>query len=582
MLTFMNQNPSISVITCLYNCPTNLFENCIKGLLSQTFTDFEVLIVNDGSTKFIDENIAIIEKYCKDDSRFNYYEKEHSGKSQTLNFALKLAKGKYIAINDSDDVSYPERLEYQYMFLEDHPEYDVISNAMRANPSGIIFPGVFESAEVTADNVYYKANHPSQMFNREHVLNAVPFLFEQIYDSMEDNVFNHIMFYCGNIKMWYDNNILVEYSCLNPDAVHYENLYGYKKEGSFKLFFNTFNKQWRYKDAKFTCILLINNNWKEEIEKTIINIRFTADNVKLILVNYDNCNLNSNNELNKYGVKIFNANGLADAINVGVANCDTEYLMVIGKPIRFYMHNWDLYATRKLEIADKYKFVQPYITGIDKINRDDYYNNNGKCEPDYKLRCGENLILLDSQMTEKRDHLKRYSEYTDLINIPIIDDDLVFITTVTAMTKIQGALGWDDDILLNVFLSLKEYATDGWIWIDTDLKCGVIDNFEFNNYNKEEYKIKYLINMWKIAYFFLNETRFIYEKIIHDNINTVSKNSVVNMNDFDELGNKIVESVIDDKELNKWKRSFRFIKDMSYFLKNINLKYNDWSLTYKI
>ena len=80
MLTFMNQNPSISVITCLYNCPTNLFENCIKGLLSQTFTDFEVLIVNDGSTKFIDENIAIIEKYCKDDSRFNYYEKEHSVK----------------------------------------------------------------------------------------------------------------------------------------------------------------------------------------------------------------------------------------------------------------------------------------------------------------------------------------------------------------------------------------------------------------------------------------------------------------------------------------------------------------------
>ena len=88
--------------------------------------------------------------------------------------------------------------------------------------------------------------------------------------------------------------------------------------------------------------------------------------------------------------------------------------------------------------------------------------------------------------------------------------------------------------------------------------------------------------MWKIAYFFLNETRFIYEKIIHDNINSASKNSVINMNDFDELGNKIIESVIDDKELNKWKRSFRFIKDMSYFLKNINLKYNDWSLTYKI
>lgn len=581
----MNQGPSISVITCLYNCPTNLFENCIKGLLSQTFTDFEVLIVNDGSTKFIDENIAIIEKYCKDDNRFNYYEKEHSGKSQTLNFALKIAKGKYIAINDSDDVSYPERLEYQYTFLETHPEYDVISNAMRANPSGIIFPGVFESEAVTNGNLHYKANHPSQMFNREHVLNAVPFLFEQIYDSMEDNVFNHIMFYCGNIKMWYDNNILVEYSQLNPDAVHYENLYGYKKEGAFKLFFYTFNQQWRYKDAKFTCILLINKTWKEEIEKTIINIRYTSDNVKLILVVYDNCKINSNKELDKYGVTILEANGVADAINVGIAGCETENLMVIGKPIRFYTHNWDLYACRKLQVADKYKFVQPYITGIEKINRDDYYNDNGKCEPDYKLRCGENLILMDPQMTEKRDSIVRYqySEYTDLINIPIIDDDLVFITTVTEMTKVQGALGWDDNILLNVFLSLKEYATkEGCIWIDTELRCGVIDNFEFNDYNAQEYKIKYLINMWKIAHFFLNETRFIYEKIVHDSIDTMSKNSITNMHDFNNLGNQIMESVINDKELNKWKKVFKFENDMSYFLKNINLKYRSWDLTYQI
>jgi hypothetical protein len=236
-----------------------------------------------------------------------------------------------------------------------------------------------------------------------------------------------------------------------------------------------------------------------------------------------------------------------------------------------------------LKVADKYKFVQPYITGIDKINRDDYYNNNGKCEIDYKLRCGENLILMDPQMTEKRESLNRYSEYTDLINIPIINDDLVFITTVTEMTRIQGALGWDDNILLNVFLSLKEYAADkGWIWIDTDLRCGVIDNFEFNDYFKQEYKVKYLINMWKIAHFFLNETRFIYEKIIHDSLDTMNKNSITNMHDFNNLGNQIMESVINDEDFNKCKHAFKFEKDMSYFLKNINLKYRGWDLTYQI
>ena len=577
----MNTTPSISVITCLYNCPPELFERCIKGLISQTFKNFEVLIVNDGSTKYLDDNKKIIEKYCGDDNRFKYYDTEHTGKSQTLNFALRIAKGKYIAINDSDDVSYPERFEYQYSFLESNPEYDVISNAMRANPTNIIFPGVFESEAVTAGNLHYKANHPSQMFNREHVLNAVPFLFEQIYDSMEDNVFNHIMFHCGHLRMWYDNNVLVEYSQLNPDAVHYENLYGYKKEGAFKLFYHTFNAEKFHQDAQFTCILLINKNWKEEIERTLLNIRFTADCVKIILVVYDDAKIN--NELDKYDVKIYCAKNLADAINVGIANCETEYLMVISKPIRFYIHNWDMYAVRKLQVADKYKFVQPYITGIDKLNRDDYYNNNGKFERDYKLRTGNNLILMDKNMTEKRDSLVQYSEYTDLVNIPIIDDDLVFITTVTEMTKIQGTFGWDDDILLNVFLSLKEYATDkGWIWIDMDLRCGVINNFELNNYNKDEYDIKYLINMWKIAHFFLNETRFIYEKIVYDSIDTMSKNSTTNMHDFNKLGNQIMESVIKDENFNLYKKNFVFEKDMSYFLKNINLKYRGWDLTYQI
>ena len=59
----MNITPSISVITCLYNCPPELFEKCIKGLISQTFKNFEVLIVNDGSTKYLDDNKKIIEKY---------------------------------------------------------------------------------------------------------------------------------------------------------------------------------------------------------------------------------------------------------------------------------------------------------------------------------------------------------------------------------------------------------------------------------------------------------------------------------------------------------------------------------------
>ena len=74
-------------------------------------------------------------------------------------------------------------------------------------PDNILFPSNESSQDVNSYNIYYNAVHPNMMFNRQQVLSKVPFLFEQIYDSMEDNVFNHIMFYSG-IKMYYDNTVL--------------------------------------------------------------------------------------------------------------------------------------------------------------------------------------------------------------------------------------------------------------------------------------------------------------------------------------------------------------------------------------
>ena len=117
-------NYLITVITCLYNTPPHLFEKCLLSIYNQTFKDFEVLIINDGSTKYLDENKKIIESF--NDERFKYFDTEHTGKSQTLNFGFKNAKGKYIAISDSDDQMKPQRLEYQFNFLE-CTDYDVIS-----------------------------------------------------------------------------------------------------------------------------------------------------------------------------------------------------------------------------------------------------------------------------------------------------------------------------------------------------------------------------------------------------------------------------------------------------------------------
>jgi hypothetical protein len=88
-----------------------------------------------------------------------------------------------------------------------------------------------------------------------------------------------------------------------------------------------------------------------------------------------------------------------------------------------------------------------------------------------------------------------------------------------------------------------------------------------NDYGEKETNAKYLRNMWIIAYIFLNESLFIYEKIISDNIKNVDD------------GKYIIESVITNKDINELKQ-FKWYKTISYFLKNINLKYNIWNLTW--
>ena len=556
--------PAISVITCLYNTPTELFERCLNGLINQTFKDFEVLIVNDGSDKFLDENKALIESF--NDSRFKYFDTEHTGKSQTLNFALLQAQGKYIAINDADDVSYPERFEYQHHFLEFNIICDgkmwqtpIISQlGINAVPDNIIFPSTEDSGDVTNYNIYYNAVHPCMMFNKDKVLNNVPFLFEQIYDSMEDNVFNHIMFYSGNIKMYYDDKILIKYSKENPNAAHYDNLHGYKKDGTFKLSFRTFYHDELFKDAQFTCILLVNDIWKEELEKTLLNIIYTSNNVKIIISCY---NVLLNEEYyQKYSIEGFLYNkSYNEALSNAIQLCDTEYLMVISKPIRFYIQDWDLYAIRNFQSLYEYNFIQPLLTGIDKIDRDNYYNNNGK-DTTYKLRKGQYLILLDKEMTDPKYSIDLYSEYNTVHSIPIIDNDLIFITKRDELIKIFNEKCFETNLLLNVYLSLNEYLTGGSILIDTDIKCGVIDN-EMNSFTNIENKFYYYENYWKIVNIFFNETKFLYEKILYENLSKKDVNYILNKIDNDEFI-KIKEDI-----------KKNHVYDMGWFLKNVNLKY---------
>ncbi len=130
----MEVNPKISVIMPVYNGEKYLRE-AIDSILKQTFTDFEFIILNDGS---IDKTEEIILSY--DDHRIVYVKNESNLKvEETLNKGIQLAKGEYIARMDADDISLPERFEKQLKVMEKNPNIDICGSWMqRFNDHGDI------------------------------------------------------------------------------------------------------------------------------------------------------------------------------------------------------------------------------------------------------------------------------------------------------------------------------------------------------------------------------------------------------------------------------------------------------------
>lgn len=112
----------ISVLMPVYNGQKYL-KTSIESILGQTFRDFEFIIVDDGST---DKSWEIIEGYKRKDKRIVALRNKHNiGTSRTLNLGLSVTSGKYVVRMDADDWSYPERLQWQYEFMEKHSDVGV-------------------------------------------------------------------------------------------------------------------------------------------------------------------------------------------------------------------------------------------------------------------------------------------------------------------------------------------------------------------------------------------------------------------------------------------------------------------------
>jgi len=107
--------PTVSVVLPVYNCPQYVGE-AIESILGQSFTDFELIVIDDGST---DETPGVLRGYSG--PRIRQMSQSNRGLAETLNHGIELSRGRYIARQDQDDVSSPERLARQVAFMDAHP-----------------------------------------------------------------------------------------------------------------------------------------------------------------------------------------------------------------------------------------------------------------------------------------------------------------------------------------------------------------------------------------------------------------------------------------------------------------------------
>jgi len=181
-------SPRLSVVMAVKNGGV-LIADAIKSILGQTFTNFELIIIDDGST---DDTVATVSRF--DDPRITLISQENQGVSRASNSGLSLARGKYIVRHDHDDLSMPTRFAKQIQFLDNSPQCALLGTAaevwtptgptgrfrdLPTSPGAIAFDLIFDSPFVLS----------SCMFRREVLDKVGLFSTDKTRTPMEDYEF---------------------------------------------------------------------------------------------------------------------------------------------------------------------------------------------------------------------------------------------------------------------------------------------------------------------------------------------------------------------------------------------------------
>lgn len=161
----MNKPPAISVVMTAFNA-TLYIKDAIQSILDQTFSDFEFIIINDGST---DNTLAIAKSF--NDSRLRIFSNDKNlGMAANFNKGIALSRGEFIARMDADDISLPVRFEKQITFLRKNREIGIVGSYVKTiGKSGGRTVRYFTRPEEVKASLLFSTSlaHPSVMMRRE-------------------------------------------------------------------------------------------------------------------------------------------------------------------------------------------------------------------------------------------------------------------------------------------------------------------------------------------------------------------------------------------------------------------------------
>lgn len=199
--------PKVSVLMPVYNGERFVAES-IRSVLTQTYRDFELIIVNDGST---DNTPSIIRSFRDERIRLVQHS-QNQGLFEALNEGVRLARGTYIARLDSDDIAYRKRLQKQIAFLDSHPDFALVGSAVRlidsyGHPTGVKWKNTTPPEKIPVLLLFHNA------FSHSAVMMRVAALPKPAYGPHRPPVEDYGLWVrlAEKSKVWNLPNVLLDY-----------------------------------------------------------------------------------------------------------------------------------------------------------------------------------------------------------------------------------------------------------------------------------------------------------------------------------------------------------------------------------